>query len=100
MRPSVKNQEFLHCLSLIILLPVDLSQTVVFYVVPIQDNTNTTFMLKQLLFIEDFLRFIILKCLKQNNYAKEFLSCSAEINYHGIKFSAECYIPTIHNVMS
>lgn len=60
----------------------------------------TTFTLKQLLFIEDFLRFIILKYLKLNNFAKEFLSSTAEINYHGIKFSAERYVPTIHNVMS
>lgn len=60
----------------------------------------TTFTLKQLLFIEDFLRFIILKYLKLNNFTKEFLSSTAEINYHGINFSAECYVPTIHNVRS
>lgn len=56
-------------------------------------------MLKQLLYIEYFLRFIILKYLKHNDYAKEFLSSFAEINYHGIKFSADCYVPAIHNVM-
>lgn len=56
-------------------------------------------MLKQLLYTEYFLRFIVLKYLKYNNYAREFLSSFPEINYHGIKLSAECYVPATNNVM-
>lgn len=47
-------------------------------------------MLKQVLFIEDSLRFIILNYMKHNRYARVFLSSTAEINYHSIKFSAVC----------
>lgn len=100
MHPSAENLELLHCQSLVILVPVDLLQTVVFHVVPIYNRNNTTFMLKQVLFIEDSLRFITLNYMKHNKYAEEFLSSTAEINYHSIKFSAVCYVPTTHKVMS
>lgn len=99
MHLSAENLQFLHCQSLAILVPVDLLQTVVFHVVPIYNRNNTS-LLKEVLFIEDSLRFIILNYMKHNKYAKEFLSSTAEINYHSIKFSAVCYVPTIHKVMS
>lgn len=100
MHPSAENLEFLHCQNLTILVPVDLLQTIVFNVVPIYNRNNTAFMLKQVLFIEDSLRFNFLNYMKHNKYAKEFLSSTAEINYHNTKSSAVCYVPTIHKVMA